>query len=79
MTSDPVSAPPDISVQEFVDEYLYKYHYDLFPVVRGDQLIGAVGMKELRDIPNEEWKTKTEIEPWKYNQILLFPLSIFHF
>ena len=59
MVSDPVSVPPDISLAELVDRFIYKYHYKMFPVVRGDDLAGCITTRQVREVPREEWGRKT--------------------
>jgi Zn-dependent protease/CBS domain-containing protein len=57
MRPDPISAPSEISVHQFVDDYLYRYDYKVFPVVEGPghDLIGCVSTADVQDIPKEEW------------------------
>jgi Zn-dependent protease/predicted transcriptional regulator len=57
MKSDPVTVPPQISIQELVDEYVYKHHYKMFPVVsESGQLLGCVTTRQVKEIPREEWE-----------------------
>jgi CBS domain-containing protein len=55
MTPDPVTVPPDISLQSFVNEYLYRTHHRIYPVVKDGELVGCVTVKKLKNIPREEW------------------------
>ena len=55
MTPDPVTVPPDISLQRFVDDYLYRSHHRIYPVVKDGELVGCVTAKKLKDIPRQEW------------------------
>lgn len=59
MIKDPVTVRPDISVKELVDEYVYKHHYKMFPVVLGGKLVGCVGTQQIRQVPKNEWTQKT--------------------
>jgi len=54
MTADPVTVPADATVEEFVDDYLYHHNFDRFPVVRGERLVGSMGLSEVRDVPRDE-------------------------
>lgn len=56
MTPDPVCTSPDCTLREFVDEYVYKYHFDLFPVTRDAELLGAMGLKEAKSVAREKWE-----------------------
>jgi Zn-dependent protease/CBS domain-containing protein len=58
MKTDPVTVPDDVTVNELVEEYMYRYHYKLFPVVRDGQLIGCVTTKQTKELPREEWGSR---------------------
>lgn len=60
MKSDPVTVNPSITLQELVDDYIYKYHFKMFPVVsNGNSLSGCVTTRQVKDVPREEWDKKT--------------------
>lgn len=56
MTSSPVVVPPDITVRALVDDFVYRYGFDLFPVIQGSRLLGCVGTAQIRAIPREQWE-----------------------
>jgi Zn-dependent protease/predicted transcriptional regulator len=59
MKSDPVTVKPTISLQELVEDYVYKYHFKMFPVVEdGNRLVGCIATKDVKGIPREEWSQK---------------------
>ncbi len=51
----PVSVPPDISIQKFVDEILPMHRIEVFPVAGGGDLFGTLVLKELMKIPRAKW------------------------
>ena len=55
MTPDPVTVPAQTTVRDFVEDYLYHHALDLFPVVDGEQLRGSVSLRQVREVPREEW------------------------
>jgi len=55
MTKNPIAVAPDITLSEFVNNYMYESHHHLYPVVEEDRLIGYISLKEVRLIPPEEW------------------------
>ncbi|HKB80700.1 MAG TPA: site-2 protease family protein [Thermoanaerobaculia bacterium] len=59
MKPDPITVPRWISIEELVLQYVYKYHFSLYPVVDGDRLTGCVTTKNIRDVPREEWERQT--------------------
>lgn len=57
MKIDPITVPSHIMLQEFVDEYLYRYHYKMFPVAEEGKISGLITLKALKLIPQEKWRT----------------------
>jgi Zn-dependent protease/predicted transcriptional regulator len=58
MEPDPVVVAPSISIEQLVENYIYKYHYKMFPVVNSGRLIGCVTSRQVKEIPPEEWGQK---------------------
>lgn len=59
MSRDPITVPPDLSVQSLVDAYLYRYLYDLFPVTRDSKVVGCISSKQIGSLPRTEWDRKS--------------------
>lgn len=60
MQPDPVAVPRGISVAELVQDYIYRYHFKMFPVVDGSgRLIGCVTTRQVKELPREEWDRQT--------------------
>jgi len=59
MKKNPVTVPPSLSLYELVENFIYKYHFKIFPVVKQAELLGCVKSKQLKEIPREEWKKQT--------------------
>ena len=60
MKPDPVTVSPSTTLEALVDDYFYPYQFKLFPVVdKGNQLLGCVTIKTIKEIPREEWSRKT--------------------
>jgi Zn-dependent protease len=60
MKTDPVAVSPSTSIQQLVEDYVYKYHFQMFPIVEGSgKLFGCITTKELKEIPREEWGRRT--------------------
>jgi CBS domain-containing protein len=55
MKSDPVTSPSSISVEELVQNYIYQYHFKMFPVVESGKLAGCVTTREVKEVSREEW------------------------
>jgi CBS domain-containing protein len=59
MNADPVTVPDSITVAHLVEDYIYKYHYKMFPVMAGDKLAGCITTRQVKDIPREAWDRET--------------------
>jgi Zn-dependent protease/CBS domain-containing protein len=60
MQSNPVTVPRQISIGELVQEYIYRYHHKLYPVLDDSgRLIGCVTTRQVKDMPKDEWDNTT--------------------
>lgn len=55
MHPHPVVVAESINLRELVEDYVYRYHFKMYPVVDDGQLIGCVTTRQLQSIPREEW------------------------
>lgn len=55
MTESPVTVPPELSVAQLVDDYVYTYGHDMFPVLASGQLLGSVTIHDVKALPREKW------------------------
>jgi Zn-dependent protease/CBS domain-containing protein len=55
MHPDPVTVPRHISVQELVEEYVYRHHFKMFPVVDDGRLVGCITTRQIKELPQDEW------------------------
>jgi Zn-dependent protease len=62
MQPNAVTVSPDISIDELVEDYIYRYHYKMFPVVEDSTILGCITTKEVKEIPREEWPQHTVSE-----------------
>ncbi len=59
MNANPVTVPDSITVERLVEDYIYKYHYKMFPVMSGDRLVGCITTRQVKEIPREAWSRET--------------------
>jgi Zn-dependent protease/predicted transcriptional regulator len=59
MKESPVTVPAETNLADLVEQYLYKYHYKMLPVMKNGSLIGCIHSKKIKDIPREQWPDKT--------------------
>jgi Zn-dependent protease len=57
MRSEPVTVAPSISIAEWVEEYVYRHHYKMYPVLDGSQLLGCITVDSLQGIRRDEWSS----------------------
>jgi len=55
MVADAVTLEPATSVEKIVEDYIYKYHFKLYPVVDGGKLVGCVQLDQVKELGREEW------------------------
>jgi len=51
--------PPGISVAQLIDDYVYRYHHKMLPVVEDGHLVGCVSMNDIKAVPRERWAATT--------------------
>lgn len=60
MKADPVTVPRGISVADLVENYVYRHHFKLYPVLDDSgHLAGCVTTRQIRELPREEWDRTT--------------------
>jgi CBS domain-containing protein len=59
MSDEAVTVSPDISVQSLVEDYVYRYHHKMYPVVDEGELVGCVSTRTISEVPREQWAQRT--------------------
>jgi Zn-dependent protease/CBS domain-containing protein len=59
MNPAPISVPAPLTLREWVEVYVYRYHRKVFPVVSDAQLVGYIETKDLAGVPRSEWEVRT--------------------
>jgi Zn-dependent protease len=59
MTSEPVTLPAGVTLNQAVERYFYRYHHKLFPVTDDARLVGCLSTREVSRIPRDEWGRRT--------------------
>ncbi|PKN50765.1 MAG: site-2 protease family protein [Deltaproteobacteria bacterium HGW-Deltaproteobacteria-13] len=59
MVKNPVTVPRSISLEEFISDYVYKHHFQAYPVLSFGRLTGCIFVKQIASIPREEWTRYT--------------------
>jgi Zn-dependent protease/CBS domain-containing protein len=59
MTTAVIGVPPSLTIQQFVDDYLLRFHHKLYPVLVDTQLLGAITSRDVQRVPRTDWQTHT--------------------
>ncbi len=59
MKENPITVSSNVTIRELVEDYVYKYHFKMFPVVEDSKLIGCVTTRQIKQYPPEEWEKYT--------------------
>ena len=59
MKKDPICVPPDITIEDFINDYVYESHHELYPITKDENLMGYVSLKEIKTVPKDEWSKTT--------------------
>ena len=57
MRSEPITVAPSVSIAEWVEDYVYRHHYKMYPVVDGSRLLGCIAVDSLQDVRREDWSS----------------------
>jgi len=55
MIRNPVTVTPTLTIKDLVEEYIYRYHYKMFPVVDGEKLVGCINTRQIGKVPRDQW------------------------
>ena len=56
MTANPIAVPPNLSISNFIEDYVYRYHHREFPVSRDGVLVGFIGTKQAASLDRSRWR-----------------------
>jgi Zn-dependent protease/predicted transcriptional regulator len=46
-----------MTISQFVNDYVFHYHYRVFPVLELDRFVGMIDVKSIKGVPPSEWPT----------------------
>ena len=59
MQENPIAVPYQISIEQLVEDYVYKHHFKMFPVLEGERLVGCITTRQIKELPRSEWNQHT--------------------
>lgn len=62
MQSRVETVPPTATLEEFVDDYVYRHHFKMFPVAENGKLLGCMTTRKLKEMPRDQWSQHTVSE-----------------
>jgi len=58
MKTDLITVSASMPIEELVEDYFYKHHFKMYPVLDNSKLIGFVNTHMVKEIPKENWKLR---------------------
>jgi Zn-dependent protease/predicted transcriptional regulator len=58
MAADLVRIPPELTLQDAVDDYFMRYNHSAFPVEEQGRTIGLLPLRRVRGVAREQWPTR---------------------
>jgi Zn-dependent protease/CBS domain-containing protein len=58
MAANLVRIPPELSLQDAVDDYFMRYDHGAFPVEEQGRTVGLLTLRGVRRVPREQWPTR---------------------
>jgi Zn-dependent protease/CBS domain-containing protein len=58
MAGDLLRIPPDLSLQDAVDDYFMRYDHGAFPVEEQGRTVGLLTLRGVRRVPREQWPAR---------------------
>ena len=56
MRKNPITVPANLTLAEFVFEYIHRYQTEFFPVMANSCLIGSISSQSLKKVPSKLWQ-----------------------
>ena len=55
MVSNPITVGPDTTLRDFIEDYVYRHHHKMFPVLENKVLTGCVTTRRIKETPRKQW------------------------
>jgi Zn-dependent protease/CBS domain-containing protein len=59
MTASPETVGPDLTLDELMESRFLRRRFHAFPVADGDRPLGLVTLRQVAEVPREEWRDRT--------------------
>ena len=51
----PIAVNTSITISQFINDYVFHYHYRVFPVVESNRFIGMMDVRSIKGVPPAQW------------------------
>ncbi len=59
METESKTVSPNTTVDDLVENYVYRYHFKMFPVLEDGRLIGCVSTRQVKELGRDQWQQST--------------------
>ncbi len=59
MHTNPITVLPTTTIQQLVEDFVYRFHHKMFPLTEHDRLLGCVTTANIRTVPRDQWALRT--------------------
>ncbi len=53
----PIAVNTSMTISQFINDYVFHYHYRVFPVLELNRFIGMIDVRSIKGVPPNEWPT----------------------
>jgi Zn-dependent protease/predicted transcriptional regulator len=53
----PIAVDTSMTISQFVNDYVFHYHYRVFPVLELNRFVGMIDVRSIKGVPPEDWPT----------------------
>ncbi|MBD3346671.1 MAG: CBS domain-containing protein [Chitinivibrionales bacterium] len=59
MNDHPVTINENTTIDQFVHDYVYRYHYKMFPVTQSDESLKCITTRDVKNVERDQWGSHT--------------------
>jgi len=59
MSRNMISVPSSFHINQLVEDYFLTHKHTTYPVTEGERIIGIITMKQVKEVPRNQWREKT--------------------
>lgn len=59
MSRGVISVQPSLRIDRLVEDYYLTHKHITYPVTEGEKIVGIITLKQVKEVPREEWVVKT--------------------